>query len=96
MTVGMRDLLEAVLDILLPGDGTFPAASAVDLASRLLDRPAFADAARLAAPALVRNFLDLEPGGRIAAVAEWERAEPAIFARFIPPHTAATTRLQQY
>ena len=77
------DLLAAVLDILLPGDTDFPAASAVALASRLLDHPAFAETAVAAIACLSPNFLGSDAARRIAAVAEWERKEPAVFARFI-------------
>jgi hypothetical protein len=77
------DLLVAVLDVLLPGDADFPAASAVALASRLLDHPAFAEAARAGVARLSPDFLGWNADRRTAAVAEWEGREPALFARLV-------------
>ena len=75
--------LSAALDVLLPGDMTFPAASAVGLATRLLEHPGLAEPALAAAARLDDGFADLDAAARIEAVAALERAEPTLFGRFV-------------
>jgi hypothetical protein len=83
MSAASRVILSAALDVLLPGDATFPAASAVALAERLLDQPFLAEASLPAADRLGLAFVEQDPAARIEAVAALERAEPALFGRFL-------------
>ncbi len=76
-------ILSAALDVLLPGDARFPAASAVALATRLLDHPALAGPTIAAAERLDDDFADRDPAARIEAVAQLEEDAPALFGRFV-------------
>jgi hypothetical protein len=76
-------ILSAALDVLLPGDGLFPAASAVALATRLLSYPALAEPTIAAAARLGDTFVDAEPAVRLATIVRLEETEPALFGRFV-------------
>jgi hypothetical protein len=76
-------VLVAALDVLLPGDADFPAASAVDLAGRLLGLSSLAPAAKAGADELGTTFLTLGSADRVIAMAALERDAPAVFSRFI-------------
>jgi hypothetical protein len=79
-----RATLAALVDVLLPGDGTFPSGSAVGLQDRLAERlPELAGPAALGqlegALAGGGRFAALAPAARPAAVARLEREHPALF-----------------
>lgn len=84
--VESAELIDAVCDTLLPGEGTFPSASLTGthgiVASRLRARygaPVFASLAR----DLERDgahFVDLDEAGRVAALTALEADEPEFFA----------------
>jgi hypothetical protein len=76
-------ILSAALDVLLPGDASFPAASAVALATRLLGHPALAGPATAAVERLDEGFADWAPAARIDAIARLETDAPALFGRFL-------------
>ena len=79
--------MRAFVDVLIPGDGLFPPASAVGahglLAERLREQhgPEALDrvVAALAEVAGVRPFAELTPEDRLAAVTRFEREEGALF-----------------
>ena len=81
------EILRAFADVLIPGDGDFPAASAAGahglLAERLRETGG-AEAVAALANTLDRAgeapFLDLDAAGRVDAVRAVELAEPAMFA----------------
>lgn len=90
--------LEGLLDILLPGDGDFPPASATGLPGRLLAHERFA--------ATVPPVLAAMSAVTVAAVQAVEAAEPAAFAALLtgvyslyytdPGVAAALARLTLY
>jgi hypothetical protein len=91
--------LTALLDVLLPGDGDFPSASATTLPARLLSHPRFA---RAVPPVLAALVDGITPD----TVRKLERDQPAAFAALLtgvyslyytdPGVAAALARLTGY
>lgn len=77
------DDLAAVLDTMLPGDDTFPPASAVGLPALLMAHPHFATPTRAALALLPEGLQAADEAGRTAAVAALEADHPTAFAPFI-------------
>jgi hypothetical protein len=69
-----RATFAALADVLVPGDGTMPAAGEVDVAGRLLDRVLRADPGLGRALAVLLDELAGEPAG--SAVPRLERERP--------------------
>ena len=81
--MGMKDLAEAVMDVLLPGDGLFPAARDTDLAARVMAHDRFGATLAPVLEALPAGFRTLDPEGRALALAQVEAAVPAAFGALV-------------
>lgn len=78
-------LVADLVDVLLPGDGTWPSGGAVGVQAPLVIR-LLEERGKAAFPALTRGLLaaggplaGLDEGARVAVVARFEAAEPALF-----------------
>ena len=75
--------LTLLLDVLLPGDGTYPSASATGLGGRMTTHPRFAPTVAPMLAALPGNFTTLGPDKRVQAVHRAQDQHPAVFAAFL-------------
>lgn len=96
-------MLALVLDVLLPGDADYPAASATGLADRMQAYSRFVPTVAPLLSRLPADFAALSPPDRIAAITQVETTEPALFAAFLTgvyslyytaPETAAVIAAQ--
>lgn len=75
--------LDLLLDVVLPGDADYPAASGIGLAKRLAAHDRFGPTSAAAVAFLPADFAALDRGSKTAAVKEIEAREPQAFAAFI-------------
>lgn len=75
--------LNALLDTLLPGDGSFPPASATTTAARLLGHDRFAPTLPAILDALPADFRILDTQARTALLTQVEQTRPAAFHAFV-------------
>ncbi len=75
--------LSALLDTLLPGDGSFPQASATGLMRRMLAHDRFAPTVDPVLAGLPAGFHELDAQARARAVRDFEDARPEAFGALL-------------
>ena len=76
-------ILAVLLDVLLPGDGTYPAASATGLAGRMTSHPRFAATVAPMLATLPGDFAAIGADAQVRAVQRAEDQHPAAFNAFL-------------
>jgi len=79
----MSERMRRFVDVLIPGDELFPAASVVEVDRLLIERlPMLGDAEAIAhLEAALGDLAAMPPEACVAAVAAWEAADPEAFGR---------------
>lgn len=83
MTSSNTSGLAILLDLMIPGDETFPRPSQIDLAEAMTSHERFGAMAEAMLAALPTDFVTQGRDGQIAAIERVEREAPAVFDPFM-------------
>lgn len=83
MTHSSSSSLAILLDLMIPGDGTFPQPGHIDLAEAMAGHERFGPMAEAMIASLPADFAGQAKEGQIAGISRIERDVPAVFDPFV-------------